>query len=37
MIIQAGIREVVCMSDVYRETDACKASRIMFELAEVRL
>jgi dCMP deaminase len=37
MIIQAGIREVVYMSDAYRETDGCRASRIMFELAEVKL
>jgi dCMP deaminase len=37
MIIQAGIRQVVYMSDAYRKTDACRASRIMFELAEVKL
>jgi dCMP deaminase len=37
MIIQAGIREVVYMSDAYHETDGCRASRIMFELAGVKL
>jgi len=36
-IIQAGIKEVVFMSDTYHHTDACRASRIMFQMAGVRL
>lgn len=36
-IIQAGIQEVVFMSDFYHDTDACRASRIMFKMAGVRL
>ena len=36
-IIQAGIQEVVFMSDQYHDTDACRASRIMFQMAGVRL
>lgn len=37
MIIQAGIREVVYMSDRYHDSDACRASRIMFRMAGVTL
>jgi dCMP deaminase len=37
MIIQAGIREVVYMSDQYHDSDACRASRIMFKMAGVSL
>jgi dCMP deaminase len=37
VIIQSGIREVVYLQDYYRDTDACKASRIMFKMAGVKL
>jgi dCMP deaminase len=37
MIIQAGIREVIYMSDRYHDSDACRASRIMFQMAGVTL
>jgi len=37
MIIQAGIVEVVYMSDRYHDSDACRASRIMFQMAGVKL
>ena len=37
MIIQSGIREVVYMNDHYHDTDGARASRIMFELADVVL
>lgn len=37
VIIQAGIREVVYMSDQYHDTDACRASRILFQMAGVHL
>lgn len=37
MIIQAGIREVVFMSDAYHDTPGCRASRIMFRCAGVKL
>ena len=36
-IIQAGIKEVVFMADTYHDTDACRASRIMFRMAGVKL
>jgi len=36
-IIQAGIQEVVYLSDKYKDTDADKASRIMFNQAGVKL
>ena len=36
VIIQAGIREVVYLNDHYHDTDGCKASRIMFEMAGVQ-
>jgi hypothetical protein len=29
--------EVVFMSDFYHDTDSCRASRVMFEMAGVRL
>jgi dCMP deaminase len=37
VIIQAGIREVVYMSDRYHDTESCRASRIMFQMAGVKL
>lgn len=37
VIIQSGIKEVVYLSDKYHDTDACKASRIMFKMAGVKL
>ena len=37
MIIQAGIREVVYMSDRYHNTDSCRASRILLQMAGVQL
>jgi dCMP deaminase len=37
MIIQAGIRKVVFLSDQYHDTDPCRASRIMFQMAGVTL
>lgn len=36
-IIQAGIKEVIYISDKYAETDGTKASRRMLESAGVRL
>ena len=36
VIIQAGIVEVVYMSDKYHDTDSCRASRKMFDLAGVK-
>lgn len=36
MIIQAGIREVVFLSDAYHDTPECSASRIMFKCAGVK-
>lgn len=36
-IIQAGISEVVYLSDKYKDTDADKSSRIMFNQAGVKL
>ena len=37
MIIQAGISEVVYLSDQYHNTDSCRASRIMFTMAGIQL
>ena len=37
VIIQSGIREVVYLNDFYHDTDACKASRLMFKMAGVKL
>jgi dCMP deaminase len=37
VIIQAGIREVVYMSDRYHDTDSCRASRILLQMAGVHL
>jgi dCMP deaminase len=37
LIIQAGIREVVYTSDKYHDTDCCRASRILFHMAGVKL
>lgn len=36
LIIQSGIKEVVFLSDKYRETDSVKASRKMFKLSGVK-
>jgi dCMP deaminase len=36
LIIQSGIKEVVFLSDKYRDTDSVKASRKMFNLSGVR-
>ncbi len=35
-IIQSGIKEVVYLSDKYADTDGVKASKRMFDLAEVK-
>jgi dCMP deaminase len=37
VIIQSGIREVVFMSDKYHDTDTCRASRIMLQMAGVKM
>jgi dCMP deaminase len=37
VIIQSGICEVVYLNDHYHDTDSCRASRIMFEMAGVKL
>lgn len=37
MIIQAGIKEVVYSSDKNHDSDGCRASRIMLQLAGVKL
>jgi len=37
MIIQAGIRRIVYLSDRYHDTDGCRASRIMLKCAKVEL
>ena len=37
VIVQAGIRQVVYMSDRYHDTDACRASRILLHMAGVKL
>ncbi len=36
LIIQSGIKEVIYISDKYKETDPVKASRKMFELSGVK-
>ena len=36
LIIQSGIKEVVFLSDKYKDTDSVKASRRMFNLSGVR-
>ncbi|CAM9168129.1 unnamed protein product [Ectocarpus fasciculatus] len=36
LIIQSGIREVVYLSDKYRETNSMKASRRLFDLSGVK-
>jgi dCMP deaminase len=36
MIIQAGIKEIVYLSDKYSETDSVKSSKRMFEMAGVK-
>ena len=37
MIIQAGIKEIVYLSDQYHDTEACRASRVMLTMAKVRM
>ena len=37
VIIQSGVKEVVFLHDTYHDTDACKASRIMFKMAGVKV
>ena len=37
VIIQSGIQEVVYLNDTYHDTDMCRASRIMFGMAGVKL
>jgi dCMP deaminase len=37
VIIQSGIKEVVYLKDTYHDTPACRASRIMFQMAGVKL
>lgn len=36
VIIQAGIREIVYLKDMYHETDASRGSRIMFQMSGVK-
>lgn len=36
LIIQSGIKEVVYLSDKYKESDSVKASRRMFQMAGIR-
>jgi dCMP deaminase len=36
LIIQSGIKEVVYLSDKYKETDTVKASRRMFQMAGIK-
>ena len=35
LIIQSGVKEIIYLSDKYKETDSVKASRKMFDLAKV--
>ena len=37
MIIQSGIREVVYLSDKYKDTDSMRASRLMLNMSGVKL
>ncbi len=37
VIIQSGVKEVVFLHDTYHDTDACKASRMMFKMAGVKV
>jgi dCMP deaminase len=37
LIIQSGIKEILYLSDKYRDTDAVKASKKMLEMAEVKM
>lgn len=37
VLVQAGVKEVVYMSDIYHDTDSCRASRILFHMAGVKL
>lgn len=37
LIIQSGIREIIFLSDKYKDTDFVKASKIMFELSGVKM
>lgn len=36
LIIQSGIKEIVYLSDKYRDTDSVKASKKMLEMAQVK-
>lgn len=35
LIIQSGIREVIYLSDKYHDSDGCRASRCMFDMAAI--
>ena len=35
VIIQSGIREIIYLSDIYRDTDSVKASKVMLERANI--
>ena len=35
LIIQAGIKKVVYLSDKYKDTESVKASKIMFDLLKI--
>ena len=35
LIIQSGVKEIIYLSDKYKETDSVKASKKMFDLAKV--
>ena len=37
MIIQAGIKEVIYLMDTYHDTESCRASRILFTMARVKM
>ena len=36
LVIQSGIREIIYLSDKYRDTDSNKAARRMFDMAKVK-
>ena len=37
IMIQSGIKELIYLSDKYSETDAVKASKIMFDKAGIKV
>lgn len=37
VIIQSGIKEVIYLKDTYHDSEACRASRVMFRMAGVKL